>query len=121
METLDLNQKLMIFPENQEEFNFDTLIKNNNYMTISGLRVKIDRIIKDITGTTTLAVSGTMVVRGVKIRAVWDMFGNIMEAKKVFSLFAPKQVDVAGLFSGYEDALFKLVNVIPVGQEKDNN
>ena len=78
----------MIFPEiNQEEFDFDKLLNNRDYKTISGLSVKIDRIIRDITQTTVIAVSGTMVVRGVKVRAVWDMYGNIVSCKEYLSLF----------------------------------
>lgn len=110
METTDL----MIFPEiSQEEFDFDKLLNNRDYKTISGLSVKIDRIIRDITQTTVIAVSGTMVVRGVKVRAVWDMYGNIVSCKESLSLFSPKKftVNLDNLFAGTTKDIFKLVHV----------
>lgn len=110
METTDL----MIFPEiNQKEFDFDKLLNNRDYKTISGLSVKIDRIIRDITQTTVIAVSGTMVVRGVKVRAVWDMYGNIVSCKESLSLFSPKKftVNLDNLFAGTTQDIFKLVHV----------
>jgi hypothetical protein len=71
-------KNLMIFPDlNQEEFDFNSLVGNKQYGIMAGIPVKIDRIIRDITQTTVIAVSGTMVLKGVKMRGVWDMYGNI--------------------------------------------
>ena len=105
---------LMIFPEiNQEDFDFEKLLNNKDYKTISGLDVKIDRIIRDITQTTVIAISGTMVIRGVKVRAVWDMFGNIVSCKEALILFSPKKftVNLDNLFAGTTKDLFKLVHI----------
>ena len=74
---------LLLFPEQpQGEFDFDTMLGDRNYATITGIKVNIDRIIRDITKTTVIGVSGTMYIRGVKIRGVWDMFGNIIQCEK---------------------------------------
>lgn len=106
--------ELMIFPEiNQEEFDFNKLVGSKEYKTISGISVNIDRIIRDITQTTVIAVSGTMVIRGVKVRAVWDMFGNIVSCKESLSLLSPKKftVNLDNLFAGTTKDIFKLVHV----------
>lgn len=96
---------------NQREFDFDSLIGNQNYAVIIGLPVKIDRIIRDITQTTVLGVSGTMVIRGVVARGVWDMFGNILEFKKTMSLLSPFKIDCLSLFSDTTEEMFRLVHV----------
>ena len=104
----------MIFPElNQEGFDFNSLIGNKNYATITNIPVKIDRIIRDVTQTTVLAISGTMVIRGVKLRGVWDMYGNIMECKKMLSISCSKSLmaNLDNLFSGTTNDMFKLVNI----------
>lgn len=103
---------LMIFPEFAEkEFDFNSLIDNKSYHTISGIPVKIDRIIRDITATTVVAVSGTMVMRGVKVRGVWDMFGNIIEYKKMLNLFTTQTQSLEKLFAGTTQDLFRLVHI----------
>lgn len=108
--------KLMIFPEfTQEEFNFDSLIGNDSYHTITGLPVNIDRIIRDVTATTVVAISGTMVLRGVKLRGVWDMYGNILEYKKTLQLFTPFSKSLENLFEGTTEDLFQLVHVQKIG------
>lgn len=104
---------LLFFPENnQKEFDFNTLLGNKDYATISGISVSIDRIIRDITQTTVIALSGTVIIKGVKMRGVWDVYGNIIEFKQIFSLFIPKKCDVRSLFIGYNKEIFRLVNVI---------
>lgn len=103
---------LMIFPElNQEEFDYNILINNKDYATISGLPVKVDRIIRDITQTTVIAISGTMILRGVKVRGVWNMYGDIVEFKRIFKLFTPRGYELEALFSDTNSEIFKLVHV----------
>lgn len=112
---------LMLFPvSDQQEFDFNSMIKNNNYATISGIPVKIDRIIRDITKTSVIAISGTMIIRSVKIRGVWDIYGNLLKCKEILSLFAPKSlfVSIDNIFEGTTADLFRLVNVISI--EEDN-
>lgn len=103
---------LMIFPDlNQEEFDFNSLVGNKQYGIMAGIPVKIDRIIRDVTQTTVIAVSGTMVLKGVKMRGVWDMYGNIVEFKKTFSLLTPKGFSMDALFSSATDRMFQLVHI----------
>lgn len=103
---------LMIFPElNQPEFDFESILGNKDYAVIAGMPVKIDRILRDVTQTTVVAVSGTMVMRGVKLRGVWDMFGNIIEFKRTFALLTPRGYDLTALFSHTTDNMFRLVHV----------
>lgn len=111
---------LMIFKElNQEEFDFDSLLNNKDYAVLAGLPVKIDRIIRDITQTTVVAISGTMIMKGVKVRGVWDMYGNIIEFKKVFRLFTPNGYDLKTLFSDTTNELFRLVHVQYIEKKDD--
>lgn len=111
---------LMIFSEStQQEFDFSSLIGNKEYATISGLPVNIDRIIRDITQTTVVAISGTMIIRGVKVRGVWDMCGNIIEFKKIFKLFMPKGYDLDVLFSNTGSDIFRLVHVQKIEKKDD--
>lgn len=79
--TMESTTTLPFIVESQE-FDFETLKKNNSIRTLCGLKVKIDRIIYDITHTTPLAISGTFVVQGVKIRGNWDAFGNPCDFKR---------------------------------------
>lgn len=102
----------MIFSESsQKEFDFDSLIGNKEYATIAGLSVEIDRIIRDVTQTTVIAISGTMILQGVKLRGVWDMYGNIIEFKQIFKLFLPRGYSMDDLFSNTNAKIFKLVHV----------
>ena len=112
---LSMDKAPMLIPElsYNKEFDFDSIIGDNSYSTISGIHVDIDRIIRDITKTTVIAISGTMIIRGVKIRGVWDIFGNIIKCKSLFSLFAPRGmfVNIYNLFDGITEDLLQLVNV----------
>lgn len=105
---------ILLFPEfNNVDFDFNSLLDNPNYQTVCGLNVRIDKIMRDLTGTTVVAVSGTMNMRGVRVRGVWDMFGNIIEGKKMVSFFCPKSfvTSVDNLFKGTTQAMMQLVNV----------
>lgn len=105
---------LMLFPcEDLPEFNWDSMLTSKSYHTICGFPVKIDRIIRDLTGTTVLGVSGTMVVRGVKLRGVWDSLGNIMEFKKTLQLSTPRKMfaNIENMLSGTQESMFRLVNI----------
>ncbi len=111
---------LMIFPElNQEEFDFDSLLNSKDYAVLAGIPVKIDRIIRDITQTTVVAISGTMIMKGVKVRGVWDMYGNIVEFKKTLKLFIPNGYDLNVLFSDTTNEMFRLVHVQKIEKKDD--
>lgn len=64
-------------------FDFTSMLGDESYYTASGLPVTIDRVLRDVTKTTVLGVSGTMIVNGDKVRCAWDCYGNIIEFKKV--------------------------------------
>ena len=107
------NENLMIFPElAQGEFDVKKMVNNPNYTTLCGLPVKIDRILRDVTQTTVVGFSGTMVIRGIKVRGVWDAYGNIIECKKTLNLLTPRQLFacVDGIFSETTPSMFQLVH-----------
>lgn len=109
-----IDKSPMIFPEGgAHEFNFDSLIGDESFQTVCGFPVRIDKVMRDITKTTVLGVSGTMVVRGVKIRGVWDSFGNIMECRKILSLNAPSKIFVSidRILGDAPESIFRLVSV----------
>lgn len=110
------DNNLMLFPEcwaQGIEFDYNTMIGDKSYHTVCGLPVKIDKIMRDVTKTTVLGISGTMVVRGVKIRGVWDCYGNIMECKKSLCLTSPSSlwVNIDNVFQNTTEAMFRLVSV----------
>lgn len=110
----NMNANLMLFPEVEtREFDFDAMLDDKSYQTICGCPVRIDRIIRDSTKTTVLGVSGIMIVRGVKIRGVWDCYGNIMECKKMLCIASPRQMlsNINNIFRGTTDDMFRLVSV----------
>lgn len=109
-----MENNLMLIPEiSQHEFDFNSIIGDKSYATIAGVPVKIDRIIRDVTKTTVIAISGTMSLRGVKVRGVWDMYGNMVRCKEIMSLFVPKSLttSIYSLFEGTTPDIFKLVSV----------
>lgn len=117
-----MNNRLMIFKEpDGKEFDFNSMIGDNSYATLSGIPVKIDRIIRNVTRTTVIAISGTFVLRGVKVRGVWDMFGNIIEAKKMLELLSLKSFTACleDLFGCYPNELFNLVNIQEANKKDD--
>lgn len=111
----NMNNAPILIPElsYNKEFDFDSIIGDNSYSTISGIHVNIDRIMRDITKTSVIAISGTMIIRGVKIRGVWDVCGNIMKCKSLFSLFAPRSIftNINNLFDGITGDMLQLVNI----------
>ncbi len=105
---------LMLFPElGAAEFDFDSMLGDKSYHTVCGLPVKIDRIMRDATKTTVLGISGTMIIRGVKIRGVWDCHGNIMECRKTLQLTSPRCMlaNINNIFTGTTASMFRLVSV----------
>ena len=106
MRTVELNSP-MLWAES-EAFNFEKLIKNNNIQTIMGLSVGLDKVLYDITGETVVGVSGTFIVRGVKVRGVWDSLGNIMHFRKTGIMFNWKRA-FENMFNGCEESMFQLV------------
>lgn len=110
----DTESTLMLFPDlSSQEFNFDTMLGDKSYQTICGCPVHIDKILRDTTKTTVLGVSGTMVVRGVKIRGIWDCYGNIMECQKVLELTSPRCMlaNIDNIFRGTTESMFRLSSV----------
>lgn len=108
------NNTLMLFPElSAQEFNFDSMLGDKSYQTVCGCPVKIDKIIRDTTKTTVLGISGTMIVRGVKIRGVWDCYGNVMECQKTLQLISPRCMlaNINNIFRGTTESMFRLVSV----------
>lgn len=117
----DTENTLMLFPEiGTAEFNFDTMLGDKSYQTICGCPVRIDKILRDTTKTTVLGVSGTMVVRGVKIRGVWDCYGNIMECQKTLQLTSPRCMlaNIDNIFRGATESMFRLVSVTDKNEAK---
>ena len=105
---------LMLFPEmGTAEFDFNTMLGDKSYYTACGCPVKIDRILRDTTKTTVLGISGTMIVRGVKIRGVWDCYGNIMECQKMLQLTSPRAMfaNINNVFRDTTESMFRLVSV----------
>ena len=102
---------LMIFREENTEFDFNSIKSNDKYQIMAGVSVKIDRILRNITGETVVGVSGTMVLRGVKLRCVWDYLGNIIEVKRMFKLFSNKDCDIQIIAETIDTSLFNLVKV----------
>lgn len=105
---------LALFPElGTAEFDFNTMLGDKSYHTVCGLPVKVDKILRDTTKTTVLGISGTMIVRGVKIRGVWDCYGNIMECQKTLQLTSPRCLlaNINSIFSNTTESMFRLVSV----------
>ena len=106
-------KNLMLFPEQwNEEFDFD-ILGDKSYHTVCGIPVKVDRVIRDVTKTTVIGISGTMVIHGIKIRGVWDSLGNIMECRKTLQLTSPHSMfaNIDNLFAGTTESMFRLVSV----------
>lgn len=111
-------KELMIFPDlNQTEFDYDNLLKSKKIETVTGIPVTIDKIIRDLTGTTVLAVGGTMVMRGTKVRAVWNLAGQIIEYKKMRRFLLPSNKWNIEL-DGNEDML-QIVSVENISREEE--
>ena len=110
----------MLFPEiGMQEFDYNSMLGDKSYHTVCGCPVKIDRILRDATKTTVLGVSGTMVVRGVKIRGVWDCYGNIMECQKSLQLTSPRSMfaNINNIFSNTTESMFRLVSVASLAEK----
>lgn len=89
------------------------MLKSNNYRCFFGGKVKIDRIIRDLSQETVIGVSGIINIRGVKMRGYWDCFGNIMEFRSIFIFTRPKSwiVNMDDIFKGTSKDMFRLVHV----------
>ena len=88
-------------------FDFNLLTKNKNIQTIMNVPVKIDKVLYDLTGETAIGVSGTFIMKGVKVRGVWDSLGNILNFEKTGILFNwEKQFEK--MFAGTKDSMFQL-------------
>lgn len=81
---------MIIYPELKNgDFDYDSIINGKNFETITGIPVKIDKIIRDITGEAVLAVSGTMYLQGTRIRAVWNLSGQVLEYRRFRNFLMP--------------------------------
>lgn len=108
---------VMIFPDlNQTEFDYNSLLKSKKIETVTGIPVKIDKIIRDITDTTVLAVGGTMVMQGTRVRAIWDLQGNVIEYKRMRNFLLPRNNWTLSI-NGNEDML-RLVSVENINIEQ---
>lgn len=104
-----------------EEFDFNKLIKSDNYETVTGLKVTIDKILKDVTGTTVLGIGGTLVVRGIRLRIVWDPMGNVLEYKRIARILSPfRAFTLQNIFEGATSDMFRLVNVQRIEKSKED-
>ncbi|GHU85405.1 hypothetical protein FACS1894153_0560 [Bacteroidia bacterium] len=109
-------KKLALCPE-FFEFDFQKLkSKNAKVMTITNIPVKVDKILYDLTGETTIGVSGIMYIRGIKFRATWNSLGNILEYKSI-SVFSGHKI-FEELYD-VESSAFSLVTYKNVGDEED--
>lgn len=116
----EIPDTLMLFPEiGTAEFDYNSMLGDKSYHTVCGCPVKIDKILRDTTKTTVLGVSGTMVVRGVKIRGVWDCYGNIMECQKTLQLTSPRNMlaNINNIFLNTTESMFRLVSVTTLEQK----
>lgn len=110
-------KELLIYPEsNQSEFDYESLLKNKKIETVTGIPVKIDKIFRDITGETVLAVGGTMSIRGAKVRGVWNLSGSIIEYKRIRDFLMPFKNWTLN-FNGNED-MFQIVQVEHINNEQ---
>lgn len=93
--------------ENQE----DSLLQDlNSVQTVSNIPVKVDKVLYDLSGTTIVGITGTIRIRGIKLRGVWDSMGNPLEFKKILTLnLRDNFVDVNDLFDGFPKEYFTLV------------
>jgi len=64
-------------------FDFNKLKSAENVVTRMFVPVKIDKVLYDLTGETTIGVSGYLFVKGTKIRACWDILGNVLHFEKI--------------------------------------
>lgn len=101
-------------PKNSEDFDFEKLKSSTNIETVCGLPVRIDKVLRDITGTMTIGISGTLHVRGARLRGVWDCFGNPIDFKRTIAFYTPAKLlcSVESLFTGTTKEMFKLVSVL---------
>lgn len=107
-------------PKNSEDFDFEKLKSDTNIETVCGLPVRIDKVLRDITGTMTIGISGTLNVRGAKLRGIWDCFGNPIDFKKTITFYTPAKLicSVESMFAGTTQAMFKLVSVQKITQQQ---
>lgn len=115
----DRKNEFMVYQEGNTEFDYNSLLKNPNIKTVSGIPVKIDRLFRDLTGETVVAVSGVLIAQGVKIRAVWNLSGEIFEYKRMRSFLLPKN-NWKCAFEGNEDML-NIVMVEEINNEHESN
>lgn len=114
------SDKIIIPEMSFEEFDFNQLLKPNSVETITGVPVKIDKIIRDITSTTILGISGTLVVRGIRLRIVWDPMGNVMEYKRIMGLLSPyRRFCLQNLCDDATTDMFRLVQVQKIEKKND--
>jgi len=102
--------KSIMLCNESESFDFGKLVKNQNVQTIMNIPVKIDKVLYDLTGETVIGVSGTFVVKGIKVRGVWDSIGNIMHFRNTSIMFGWRKV-FDSIFEECTNSMFQLVTV----------
>lgn len=108
MDNKDKTAKLALWQEMPQPFNFKSLVKPNSVQTVMNIPVKIDKVLYDLTGETVVGVTGTFVVKGIKIRGCWDPCGNILHFRKTGILFGWQKI-FDNLFAGCSNDMFQLV------------
>jgi len=98
------------------EINFEKLKKHRNTTTIVGIPVQIDKVLYDLSGETVIGVTGTLTIKGTKLRAVWDIMGNILEFKSM-GVLKGWFVNFEKIFAGLSENMFSLVIAKPLDDE----
>jgi len=114
------NNKLALWNESVQpiEVNFDKLKKNRNTTTIMGVPVKIDKVLYDLSGETIIGLTGTLSIKGTKLRAVWDIMGNILEFRNM-GILRGWNTNFRKIFEGLNENMFNLVISKPLDDESE--
>ena len=104
-----MENNILLWKESIDKtFDFETLIKSPRVQTIMGIPVVLDKILYDLTGETVIGATGTFVLRGIKVRGVWDSLGNVLHFKKTGILFNWKE-SFDKIFCGCQEEMFSIV------------
>ena len=112
---MDRSVALWLDPQ-KEIFNFESLKKNKKIQTVMNIHVKVDKVLYDLTGETCVGISGTFVVKGVRVRGVWDSLGNLLNFEKTGIMFGwEKTFD--NIFRGCNFDMFRLLTFKEISDE----
>lgn len=111
------NNNVALWLEQTEKvFDFHTLKKNPKVQTVMNIPVKVDKVLFDLTGETCVGVSGTFVMKGIRVRGIWDTCGNILHFKKTGILFNWKDT-FDKIFCECNESMFQLVTFKEIENE----